>query len=317
MVFCDDEDENLGGFTYSPFQIWTESEDEVQVTKGQLQSLHEKIDQLILSIKASSTDAYAKAVVESLFEQIMKQHSATVTSSNNVVVDSVEVCKSTTKKVYKLIGDTNPFMEKFQTTFNSNTTSANEALKSSGSLFKIEKTKLQEIRTGLKTDHESFQATISSQLYQLKDELVKESTLKNSLALKSEEAKVLSTKHEASEKQVHDLLSERAIMRSCITDITGMLSDIIETRDSMITNTMSKHLAEKLKPIFAMLHRLEGVSDQSFHPKQGGESAAGDESKGKEKLFRDESILDNEDEEEATEEELKRRKVREAELDEH
>ncbi|CAH1454223.1 unnamed protein product [Lactuca virosa] len=114
-------------------------------------------------------------------------------------------------------------MENFQTNFNSNTTSSNEALKSLGSLFKTEKTKLQEFRNGLKTDHESFQATISSQLSQLKDELVKESTLKDSLALKSKEAKVLSTKLEASEKQVHDLLSERAVMRSCITDVTGML----------------------------------------------------------------------------------------------
>ncbi|CAH1417316.1 unnamed protein product [Lactuca virosa] len=135
-------------------------------------------------------------------------------------------------------------MENFQTTFNTNTTSTNEALKSLGSLFKTEKTKLQEIRTGLQTDHESFQATISSQITQLKDELVKESNLKDSLALKSEEAKVLSTKLEASEKQVNDLLSERAVMRSCITDVTGMLSDIIETRDSMITITMRKHLAE-------------------------------------------------------------------------
>ncbi|CAH1428346.1 unnamed protein product [Lactuca virosa] len=105
-------------------------------------------------------------------------------------------------------------MENFQTTFNSNTTLANEALKSLGSLFKIKKTKLQEICTGLKTDHETFQATISSQISQLKDELIKESTIKDSLALKSEEAKVLSIKLEASEKQVNDLLSERAVMRS-------------------------------------------------------------------------------------------------------
>ncbi|CAH1428275.1 unnamed protein product [Lactuca virosa] len=92
-------------------------------------------------------------------------------------------------------------MENFQTTFNSNTASANEALKSVGSLFKTEKTKLQEICTGLKTVHESFQATISSQISQLKDELIKEINLKDSLALKSEETKVLSTKLEASEKQ--------------------------------------------------------------------------------------------------------------------
>ena len=98
-------------------------------------------------------------------------------------------------------------MENFQITYNSNTTSTNEALKSLRSLFKIQKTKLQELRTGLKYDHESFQATFSSQLSHLKDELVKEGTLKDSLTLKTKEAKVLSIKLEASEKEVNDLLS--------------------------------------------------------------------------------------------------------------
>ncbi|CAH1412876.1 unnamed protein product [Lactuca virosa] len=92
----------------------------------------------------------------------MKEHSATVATSNKVVADSVEVCKFTTEKVDKLIEESTTFMENFQTTFNSNTTSANEALKSLVFLFKTEKTKLQEIRTGLKSDHESFQANISS-----------------------------------------------------------------------------------------------------------------------------------------------------------
>ncbi|CAH1440022.1 unnamed protein product [Lactuca virosa] len=218
-------------------------------------------------------------------------------------------------------------MENFQTTFNSNTTSANEALKSLGSFFKTEETKLQEIRTGLKTDHESFQATLPSQVSQLKDELLKETNLKDSLTLKSEEAKVLSTKLEALEQQVNDLLSETEDMRSCITDVTGMLSDIIETRDSMITITMRKHLVENLRPVFAMPHRVEGVSDQSFHRKQGGEGVVGGsrkeeakapvklvvkkEPKLKEKLFSDDPILHNEEEEEPD------RKIHGAELDEH
>ncbi|CAH1421804.1 unnamed protein product [Lactuca virosa] len=85
-------------------------------------------------------------------------------------------------------------MENFQTPFNSNTTTANEALKSLGSLFKSEKKKLQEIRTGVKTDHETFQTSISSQISKLQDELTKESNLKDSLSLKSEEVKELSVK---------------------------------------------------------------------------------------------------------------------------
>ncbi|CAH1431811.1 unnamed protein product [Lactuca virosa] len=163
-------------------------------------------------------------------------------------------------------------MDNFQTTFNSNTTSANEALKSLGSFFKTEKTKLQEIRTGLKTDHETFQATLSSQISQLKDELIKESNIKDSLALKSEEAKI------------------------------------------------------------------RGCSGSGFIPKQGGEGAdvkkepkpkapvkpvapvqpdVKKEPKLKEKLFSDDPFIDNEEEEVSDENEQKRRKAREAKLDEH
>lgn len=85
---------------------------------------------------------------------------------------------------------------------------------------------------------------------------------------------MLSAKLEASEKRVNKLLSERAVMRSCIIDVTSMLSDIVETRDSLLTITVCKHLLEKVRPAFAMLHRLEGVPELGFILKQGGESAS-------------------------------------------
>nr|KAJ0223195.1 hypothetical protein LSAT_V11C200058870 [Lactuca sativa] len=169
--------------------------------------------------------------------------------------------------------------------------------------------KSQEIRTDLKDDHKAFQPSISSQISKIRDEL-------------------------------------RVVMRSCITDVTSMLSDILETRDSMLTITVRKHLLKKVRPVFAMLHRLEGVSDQSFNQKQGGEGKFGDSTKeskedpkapvkhvapGKETLFCNDPIVDNSEEEEVhepivdnsedkkvlDENELKRRKACEAEMDEH
>ncbi|CAI9263639.1 unnamed protein product [Lactuca saligna] len=56
---------------------------------------------------------------------------------------------------------------------------------------------------------------------------------------------VLDTKLQQSEKRVHDLLSEKAAVRTCVTDVTNLLSDIIETRDLMISITVRKHLAER------------------------------------------------------------------------
>ncbi|CAH1438844.1 unnamed protein product [Lactuca virosa] len=92
-------------------------------------------------------------------------------------------------------------MEKFQTTYNPNTTTTNEAMKSLGNLFKNEKTKLQEIHTGLKTDHEAFQTSVSSQISKLQEELEKESALKETLAIKTEEVKELGVKLNTSENR--------------------------------------------------------------------------------------------------------------------
>lgn len=71
--------------------------------------------------------------------------------------------------------------------------------------------------------------------------------------------KVLTVKLRYSEQRVKYLLSEKATMKSCIADINGLLSDIIEIHDSMITITVKKHLAEKFMSGFSMLNRLEGV----------------------------------------------------------
>ncbi|CAI9276625.1 unnamed protein product [Lactuca saligna] len=129
MIFVDDDDnDDLGGFTYSPFKIRTESEDEVVITKGQLQPLHEKIEQLLFSSKASYFEAYSKATVESLFERITKEHADDVAKMNKVVTDYAEVCKTTTKKFDKLISDTTSFMEAYQSINNTNVVSTNVAL---------------------------------------------------------------------------------------------------------------------------------------------------------------------------------------------
>ncbi|CAI9287310.1 unnamed protein product [Lactuca saligna] len=115
----------------------------------------------------------------------------------------------------------------------------------------------------------------------------------------------------------------------------------MKTRDPLIPITIKKHLVDKIRPGFTILNRLEGVSEFSILPKQGGEHTkdqsakepqktvgiSGEtemlktmnklkgrealDSKGKGKL------IDDSDEEGPDEHELKRRKSREAEIDEN
>ena len=57
MIFGDDDD--FVGFTYNPFNIRTESDDEALVTRGQLKAINEKLDSLLYATKTTSTDDYS------------------------------------------------------------------------------------------------------------------------------------------------------------------------------------------------------------------------------------------------------------------
>ncbi|CAI9303704.1 unnamed protein product [Lactuca saligna] len=189
-------------------------------------------------------------------------------------------------------------------------------------MFKTKKINLEKICTGLQQDHASFQTSLTLQITKLQDDLAMKSKIMDALARKTERVKVLDIKLQQSEKQVEDLLSKRVAVRSCITDVTGLLSDIIETGDSMISITICKHLAKKLSVVFAMLHHLKGVCPQSSEHKQGGEGASkiqppkvifkpiiNKEPKGKDNLI-EEPIIDNDEDEEPDEAKLKSRKSR-------
>ncbi|CAI9289885.1 unnamed protein product [Lactuca saligna] len=206
MIYGDDVDDFVG-FTYSLFNIMTKSADEAPVTRGQLKAIHEKLDSLLHASKAPSTDDYSKETVKSLLETLTKEHSANLEKMNMAVDASATICNNSNEKFDKLITDARVFMKILQSSFEHNTTKANEVISSLGSYLKTEKAKLQEVRTGLTIDHAQFNSSISLQISKLQDNLAMERKIMDALAIKTEKVKVLTVKLENAEKQVNDLLS--------------------------------------------------------------------------------------------------------------
>ncbi|CAI9303427.1 unnamed protein product [Lactuca saligna] len=140
------------------------------------------------------------------------------------------------------------------------------------------------------------------------------------LAVKTEKVKVLTVKLEHDEKQINKLLSEKAVIKNCIAYVNALLSDIIETHDSLITITVKKHLAEKLRqPSKKDTPKpADRTVNPTVKPKSENETnvnvASGSKGKGK---LNDERIIDDSEEEEPDEHELKRWKAREAQMNEH
>lgn len=63
------------------------------------------------------------------------------------------------------------------------------------------------------------------------------------------------------------LWKRKSRMKSCIANVNVLLSDITESRDSLTTITVRKRLAEKHRPIFAILNGHEGVLEFFVTPK--------------------------------------------------
>ncbi|CAI9269763.1 unnamed protein product [Lactuca saligna] len=171
MIYGGDDDD-FEGFTYSPFNIQIERDDEALVTRGKLKAINEKLDSLLQASKASSSDEYSQVTMKPFLETLTKEHSANLEKTNKVVDASASVCNTTTEKVDKLIIDARSFMEKFQRSFESNTANSIEVIFGLGSTLKTKKAKLEEVRTSIQKDNVKLNSSISSKIMNLQDDFV-------------------------------------------------------------------------------------------------------------------------------------------------
>ncbi|CAI9281062.1 unnamed protein product [Lactuca saligna] len=71
--------------------------------------------------------------------------------------------------------------------------------------------------------------------------------------------------------KVDELNSEKVVIKSCVGDVNQYLQNLIETHDYLLTVSVRQHRADKLKLVFSMLNRIEGVLESDSLLKQGGE----------------------------------------------
>ncbi|XP_023762192.1 cell wall protein DAN4-like [Lactuca sativa] len=322
-VFGYDVDD-FEAFTYIPFTIQDDSNDDAPITKGQLKALNEKMDSLLESTKASSHSDYSQEAVKAFFETLTKEHFANLDKTNQAIENSASVCKETTEKVDKLLSDVKTFMVDYQTSLESNTTKANQVISNLRTTLHNEKAALEKVRTGLQTDNTKFQTSITSKIEKLHEDLALENKIMDDLVVKTKKVKVLSVKLANANHHIDELKFKKAVMKSCIADVNAFLSNLIEMHDSQLM-------------IFV---RIEGVSESGTLPKQGGDNekqsakepqkaartSSDNETKSKGSDPKDnvtsgskgkENIIDDDNEEEEGENSKLKRKVRDAVLDEN
>lgn len=100
--------------------------------------------------------------------------------------------------------------------------------------------------------------SVISKIEQLQKDLATENAIMDKLAAKTKKANVLSLKLNYVNKHLDDLESEKAVIKTRVSEINQYMNHMVETRDSILTVLVCQHLTEKLKPIFSMLNCNKG-----------------------------------------------------------
>ncbi|CAI9291295.1 unnamed protein product [Lactuca saligna] len=245
-VFGGDKDD-FQDVTFNPFHVQEESNDDAAATKGKFKSLIDKLDTLLESSKTSSSSQYSFDSVNALIKTFTKEHASTIQAFTKAVENCHRVVREMAEKVEKLLANATKFMEEFCSSSENNTATANKA------------------------DNTEIACFVVSEIEKLQADLAIKNSIMDKLNIKTEKVKVLSAHPSHANAQVNELKSEGAIVKSVVVDENHYLQALVETRYSLLTVSVRKHLAKKLKLVFLMLNCLEGVLESESLLKQGGE----------------------------------------------
>ena len=259
---------------YSPYRIQSDDDDDdAPVTKKHIKELHEKIDNLIAS-SSSSRSHVTEVAIQKMVDDFTNKHEASITSATAAIDASSKACTAATEKVEKLFKDANIFLESLQGAAETNAEKVNSAITKLTTLFATEQQNFASLRQTLEADHKTFQSNIDERLFKLQQDLATENSVMDALARKTSALIAKNLLLSQSRKEVDTLMSERAVINSCVSDVHSAITNIHEVHDPILNHLVRRTLHEKLAPTLAILSHIEGHPETVEYPKQGGEDSS-------------------------------------------
>ncbi|KAL7592584.1 hypothetical protein Lser_V15G33726 [Lactuca serriola] len=91
------------------------------------------------------------------------------------------------------------------------------------------------------------------------------------LALKTTQLKTQTLKLNQAKKELEALRLKRSVVKSFVGDVHSILLHLLEAHDSILTISVRRHLADKLRTDLDILIRIKGLLESVVPSKQGGE----------------------------------------------
>nr|KAJ0216587.1 hypothetical protein LSAT_V11C300155180 [Lactuca sativa] len=252
--------------------IPSEDDDNEPITKRHLKAVNDKLDQLLSS--SSSSDP-SEAALKALFSSVVVEHSATLSAAAkaieasssqcqqaSIAVDaSTKECKEETAKVDKLVSEAHLFLDSLQAAAAKNAATIITSLETLQKTLQSECSNLEAACHAIEEANASLHAKVNERLTQMEADLAMENRIMDELDRHTAQLKLQLHKVRTANTEINDLKSERE----------SILLHLIEASDPLITITVRRHLADKLRLALDILSRIEGVPVTGVQPKQGGE----------------------------------------------
>ncbi|XP_023730368.1 uncharacterized protein At4g04980-like [Lactuca sativa] len=201
-----------------------------------LKDLNEKLDKLLASSSSSSsTSTYSDAAIKALIETSIKQHDESIQKATEAVDASARSCQKATKEVASLISDAKIFLEYLQGAVETNTNKVNNAIESLSKCLQAEKENFDSVRSSLQANQTTLLSSINNLLDKLQADLAMENKIMDELARKTTLLEVESIQLNQANKEIDSLKTERVVIKSCISDVFAILSNLVNAHDSILT----------------------------------------------------------------------------------
>nr|KAJ0193115.1 hypothetical protein LSAT_V11C800452990 [Lactuca sativa] len=265
------EDLEFDSIYFSLYRIQSDDDDDAPVTKRQLKAVTEKLDQLLSS---SSAGAYSEVALRALFSSVVKEHDASLSAAAKAIdastsqcqkaliaIDALtKECKEATAKVNKLVSSAHIFVDSLQAGAQKNSQVVNASVDNIQRSLQTERTNLEVAQKAIEAANATLHANVHDRLTQLEAKLVVENRIMDELDKRTSQLKMKILKFRSATTELNDLNSEREVIRSSVDDVHSILLHLLDAHDPILTISIRRHLADKLRLVLAILSRIEGVS---------------------------------------------------------
>ncbi|KAI3510617.1 hypothetical protein L1887_17749 [Cichorium endivia] len=274
-----EEQDEFADFIESPFNVnFQGSASSSPMSEEQFQELSTKLDKLLETQQGPSFSDWQSQLEthKSQVETLISTNAKLVEDFSSSMDKAKTSMEENAKKIVTLEQQVLEFMEAFTDSSNNWVEKVQKVINGFAETLKAEKVATAAVRSEILKDNSDLSSTLQSKIDKLREDLASENELMDLVASKTTKIQLLKTRLQNTNAVLSSSISKSHAVRNCVNKIETFIRRMVEDEDPVLTPYLRGHITNKLHPVFLLLSKIQGVSEDVAVPKQGGEDDKSD-----------------------------------------